>query len=182
MPETAPSPGPALLAHARAAIAGRLKLAADSAPDHPALHLPGASFVTLHLNGCLRGCIGQLEPTRLLGEDVRQNAIAAAFHDPRFLPLSVEEWPHIELEVSVLGPVSYTACPTLAECLQQITPFEDGVILASGLHRATFLPQVWEQLPEPEQFLAHLLAKAGLPAGHWPASMKLGRYRVEHYA
>ncbi|WP_018605628.1 AmmeMemoRadiSam system protein A [Uliginosibacterium gangwonense] len=182
MADTTPSLGPVLLAHARTAIAGRLKQAADSAPDHPALHAPGASFVTLSLKGCLRGCIGQLEPVRSLGEDVRQNAIAAAFHDPRFLPLSLDEWPHIELEVSVLGPVQYTACPSLAKCLEQIVPFEDGVILASGVHRATFLPQVWEQLPEPEQFLAHLLTKAGLAAGTWPANMKLGRYRVAHYA
>lgn len=173
--------GPTLLAHARAAIASHLGLAAVEAPDHPALHEPGASFVTLTRNGQLRGCIGQLEPTRALGQDVEQNAIAAAFRDPRFAPVSASEWPEIAVEVSLLGPVSYTPCPTEEDCLRQITPFEDGVILSSSVRRATFLPQVWEQLPDPAQFIAHLLMKAGLPVGVWPADMRLGRYRVTKY-
>ena len=173
--------GPALLAQARIAIAARLGLTHDKAPDHPALHQAGACFVTLTRTEQLRGCIGQLEPIQPLGEDVRQNAVAAAFHDPRFRPMSREEWPEITVEVSVLGPVSFTPCPTEEDCLRQIEPFEDGVILASGRRRATFLPQVWEQLPDPAQFIEHLLLKAGLPVSVWPADMQLGRYQVAKY-
>jgi len=173
--------GPILLARARAAISEQLGLPASPATDHPDLHAPGASFVTLTHGGQLRGCIGQLEPRQALGQDVWHNAIAAAFHDPRFTPVSATEWPEIDVEVSVLGPVSYAPCPTQEDCLRQITPFEDGVILSSSMRRATFLPQVWEQLPDPQQFIAHLLAKAGLPVGGWPSDMMLGRYRVSKY-
>ena len=173
--------GPVLLSLSRAAISEKLGLEPEKTPDHAALHRPGASFVTLTKNGQLRGCIGQLEAIQDLGKDVRQNAIAAAFHDPRFRPVTLEEWPLIEIEVSVLGPVSFTPCPTEKDCLRQIKPFEDGVILSSGLRRATFLPQVWDQLPESRQFIEHLLLKAGLPVDAWPSDMKLGRYRVTKY-
>lgn len=174
--------GPLLIALARAAIAQRLQQPCPAlATDHPALHALGASFVTLTLKGQLRGCIGQLEATRSLQEDVRHNAIAAAFHDPRFAPLSPAEWSQIAVEVSVLGPTHYTPCATRADCLALIEPFEDGVIFASGARRATFLPQVWEQLPDAEQFIDHLLAKAGLPPQHWPADMRVGLYRVTAY-
>jgi len=176
-----PELGDALLSHARASIAEHLGLQAESKLDHPALHETGASFVTLSKNGLLRGCMGQLEARRQLGLDVSHNAIAAAFQDPRFPPVSGTEWPELAVEVSVLGPVQYAYCPTEEDCLRQIVPFEDGVILSSGFRRATFLPQVWEQLPDPQQFIAHLLAKAGFPADGWPADMSLGRYQISKY-
>lgn len=179
--ELAQLPGPLLLAHARAAIAAQLGLPVPSAPDHPALHKPGASFVTLTRQGQLRGCIGHLAPVQTLGADVHENALAAAFRDPRFPPVKAAEWPEIAIEVSVLGPATFTHCPTEEDCLRQIVPFEDGVILISGSRRATFLPQVWEQLPDPQEFIAHLLQKAGLPVALWPSDMQLGRYQVQKF-
>ncbi len=173
--------GPVLIALARHAIATRLGLDAPPPREHPALATPGASFVTLTAGGALRGCIGQLEAVRALGEDVRANALAAAFADPRFMPLTVAEWPAIRVEVSVLGAVEFLACPTEEDCLRLITPGVDGVVLASGRRRATFLPQVWAQLPDPQEFIEHLLRKAGLPVGGWPADMELGLYHVDEY-
>ncbi len=181
MPSPHPELGPILLTHARAAIATRLGLASPPAPEHSALHKPGASFVTLMLLGQLRGCIGHLDATRPLGVDVWENAQTAAFRDPRFPPLSAAEWPDVQVEVSVLGNSSYVHCPTEEDCLRQIVPFSDGVTLTSGSRHATFLPQVWEQLPDPQEFVEHLLRKAGLPVGVWPSDMQLGRYQVDKY-
>lgn len=173
--------GPVLIALARHAIAMRLGLNEPPPGEHLALAAPGASFVTLTAGGALRGCIGQLEAIRPLGEDVRANALAAAFADPRFRPLAVVEWPAVRVDVSVLGAVEYLACPTQEDCLRLITPGVDGVILASGRRHATFLPQVWAQLPDPQDFIEQLLRKAGLPAGGWPADMELGLYHVDEY-
>lgn len=179
--EATPDLGPQLLALARAAIAAQLGLPAPATPDHPALHAPGASFVTLTHKGQLRGCIGHLAPVQNLGADIHENALAAAFHDPRFAPVKAAEWPEISVEVSVLGPATFSHCPTEEDCLRQIVPFKDGVILTSGSRRATFLPQVWEQLPDPQEFIAHLLQKAGLPVALWPSDMQLGRYQVQKF-
>lgn len=176
-----PQLGAILLSQARAAIAAQLALPVVKAVDHPLLQQSGASFVTLTRQGQLRGCIGQLQASKPLGADVQSNAVAAAFHDPRFPPLTASEWPAVRIEVSVLGPVSFFHCPTEEDCLRRLTPFQDGVILVSGSRRATFLPQVWEQLPEPQEFIAHLLQKAGLPVELWPADMELGLYRVTKY-
>lgn len=173
--------GAKLLAHARSTIGARLGLPTPTADaDDPAFSAPGATFVTLTRGGQLRGCIGSLSPTAPLLEDLRSNALAAAFRDPRFPPLSAEEWPQIAVEVSLLGPVTWDPCPSRRECLALIGPGY-GVILASGVHRATFLPQVWEQLRDADEFVDHLLRKAGLPADRWPANMQLGRYRVEKF-
>lgn len=173
--------GAALLSHARTAIAARLGIAAPPASEHARLDEAGASFVTLTRHGALRGCMGQLEASRSLREDVRANALAAAFRDPRFAPLTEEEWPALHVEVSLLGPVSFTACASEDDCLRLIQPGEDGVILASGCHHATFLPQVWEQLPEARDFIARLCEKAGLHAYRWPTDMQVGRYRVDKF-
>lgn len=175
-----PGLGPALLSHARAAIARRLGVPVAPPLAHPALDEPGASFVTLHREGMLRGCIGQLEATRSLGRDVEENAVAAAFRDPRFAPLSVAEWDGLDVEVSVLGPVRFQPCASEEAARRLVVPGEDGVIVASGGRRATFLPQVWAQLPTPEVFFARLLEKAGLRGG-WPADLQLGIYRVVEY-
>jgi uncharacterized protein len=173
--------GTALLAEARGAIERRLGLHGAPLPIGDAgLARPGATFVTLTRRGHLRGCIGTLSAQRSLREDVRENALAAAFRDPRFPPMLAEEWPEIDVEVSLLGPIHEETCPSRAECLARIGP-DNGVILSSGARRATFLPQVWEQLPDPGNFIDQLLAKAGLSTDRWPADMRLGLFRVEKF-
>ncbi len=174
-------PGPALLARARNAIAAQFKLAPQVEPAHPLLAQPGATFVTLTQNGALRGCIGSLQAHRALDQDVRANAVAAALRDPRFAPLTVEELPRTRVEVSLLTapvPMRFT---DEADALRQLRPNVDGVIFSVGIHRSTFLPQVWEQLPSPRQFMAHLKQKAGLPADYWSPEVELQRYEVRKW-
>ena len=121
-----------------------------------------ATFVTLNLNGNLRGCIGSLLPQRKLLEDIISNAKAAAFQDPRFQPLSKDEFKNLEIEISVLTlplPLEYN---NIKDMKSKIRVGVDGVILKQGRHQATFLPQVWEQLPNFEEFFSHLCQKAGL--------------------
>ena len=176
--------GAALLSRARNTIAAALGLARQPEPEHPALASAGATFVTLHdAAGELRGCIGRLEAVVPLEDDVRRNAAAAAFGDPRFDPLQAHEWQGLRIEVSLLdAPEPLPATPTRAEALRHLRPGVDGVILEWFERRATFLPQVWQQLPEPEDFLAALLRKAGLPPDFWAADLKLQRYGVCHFA
>jgi hypothetical protein len=173
--------GEALLVRARNAIAARLAQATRVEPAHPALALPGATFVTLTRDGQLRGCIGSLEAHRPLEQDVRANAIAAAFRDPRFAALTVNELPRTRIEVSLLTAPTPLSFSSEADALSQLRPNLDGVILTAGNHRGTFLPQVWEQLPEPRQFLANLKQKAGLPANWWSAEVQLQRYEVRKW-
>ena len=172
--------GPALLATARAEIAGALGLAAPAPPAHARLQAPGASFVTLHdARGALRGCIGQLEAYRPLGEDVRHNARAAALRDPRFPPLTAAEWPGLQIEVSVLDPLELLpATATLKTAAAGLRPGIDGVLLEWRGRRATFLPQVWAQLPQPRGYLQALLQKAGLSLDFWASDIQLWRYQV----
>jgi hypothetical protein len=174
--------GPALLVRARNAIAARLKQPTQAEPDHPALNRPGATFVTLTQNdGDLRGCIGSLEAHRSLDDDVRANAVAAAFSDPRFPPLTVAEFSRTRVEVSLLTAPQPMKFSSEADALRQLRPHVDGVILTAGRHRGTFLPQVWEQLPEPRLFMAHLKQKAGLPADWWSSEVELQRYEVQKW-
>jgi hypothetical protein len=180
----APDKGSLLTTLARAAIAAEWdpQAGATAALPHPAwLHVPGAAFVTLTRDGALRGCIGSLEARRPLIDDLRANARAAAFRDPRFAPVTRDELPALRVEVSILSAAEPMQFRDEADALAQLRPGVDGVILEAGWHRATFLPQVWAQLPEPRRFLAHLKAKAGLPADAWPAELRLSRYRVEKY-
>lgn len=173
--------GRLMLAVARAAIAREFDAPA-APPPHPGwLDEPGAVFVTLTEAGRLRGCIGSLEAHRPLGVDLEHNARAAAFSDPRFPPLSREELPRVRVEVSVLTPASPVFFADEADALAQLRPGVDGVILEHGWHRATFLPQVWEQLPEPRQFMSHLKQKAGLSSGFWAKDVSLSRYGVEKF-
>jgi len=176
--------GLALLAIARAAIGHRLGVHAEAPRIDvaPWLARPGATFVTLHLEGKLRGCIGSLAPTRGLGVDVAENAAAAALRDPRFAPLTAEEWVRCELEVSVLSAPKPLRFADEAELLAQLRPGEDGVILLHEGRRATFLPQVWESLPDKRAFLGQLMRKAGLPADTRLAHCKVWRYRVIKWA
>jgi len=148
------------------------------------LQAPGAAFVTLHTRaGDLRGCIGTIEAHRPLIEDVQENALAAAFHDPRFPPVTAKELAQIVIEVSVLTAPELLEFADPEDLLRKLRPNVDGVIIERGWNRATFLPQVWEQLPAPAEFLAHLCQKARLPhnAWRWP-DFKVFIYQVEHFS
>jgi len=135
----------------------------------------------LHEHGQLRGCIGSLQAWRPLADDVRANALAAAFQDPRFAPLSMTEWPAIRIEVSVLTPAQTLIVDSEDDLIAQLRPGQDGLVVELGGHRATFLPQVWEQLPAPRDFLAHLKHKAGLSHDAWSPAMRWSRYEVQKW-
>lgn len=173
--------GPALLVRARNAIAAELRQPTRPEPAHPALDLPGATFVTLTQEAQLRGCIGSLEAHRPLDQDVRANAVAAAFRDPRFPPLTLAELPRTRVEVSLLTAPQPITFSDEADALRQLRPNVDGIIFIAGQRRSTFLPQVWEQLPDPRQFIAHLKQKAGLAADYWSSEVQLQRYEVQKW-
>lgn len=174
--------GRTLIKLARSAIAGQLgKPSSVVVVNLPELAKSGATFVTLSQNGKLRGCIGSLLAHRSLQEDVQANAIAAAFRDPRFPPLSPEELPYTRIEVSLLTPPEPIHFKDEADALAQLRPGVDGVIFTAGPHRSTFLPQVWEQLPKTRLFMEHLKVKAGLPADYWAEDVQLERYRVDKW-
>ncbi|HHL45557.1 MAG TPA: AmmeMemoRadiSam system protein A [Gammaproteobacteria bacterium] len=145
------------------------------------LRVKRATFVTLHIHGHLRGCIGTLEAVRPLVEDVASNAWAAAFSDPRFPPLARSELDSIQIEISVLSPPQPMAFHSEADLIRQIRPGMDGLILEERGHRGTFLPSVWESLPEPGDFLRHLKQKAGLPPDYWSDTIKVYRYTTESF-
>ncbi len=173
--------GQILLAVARDAIAQRLGETGVVHEPGAWLQEPGASFVTLTQQGTLRGCIGSLEAHRPLLDDVRANAVAAAVRDPRFPPLQVAELPQTRIEVSLLSAAEDMTFDSEAQAIAQLRPGIDGVILRFGQTRGTFLPQVWESLPRPEDFLAHLKRKAGLPADFWHDDIRLARYTVNKW-
>lgn len=178
--------GSTLLSLARSAIAEKLD---DSnrpgskivVPELPILAAPGACFVTLTLAGHLRGCIGTLEPYRPLIEDVQANAVAAALRDPRFAPVDAEVFSKTRVEVSLLSSSVPLVFTDEADALQQLRPHLDGIILQSQGRRSTFLPQVWSQLPDPVEFLAHLKQKAGLSRDWWSPDLQLFRYEVQKW-
>ncbi len=170
--------GQALLAIARGAIGAEFGLDVANGVDHVALDEPGATFVTLRRDTELRGCVGSLEPRRKLALDVRSNAVAAAFGDPRFPPLAAREFATISVEVSLLSAHVPVAFDDEEHLLRQLRPGVDGVVLQYGRQRATFLPQVWESLPEPRAFLAALKQKAGLAADVRATALKVARYTV----
>ena len=170
--------GQVLLRIARGSIESEVLSRPRPALDFPWLKQAGATFVTLMKNAELRGCIGSLEPARPLGEDVARNALAAAFRDPRFPAMSADEWPACSVEVSLLSAPKPLRFADEADLLAQIRAGEDGLVLEADGKRSTFLPQVWEDLPEKRVFLDHLLKKAGLPADTRLTRCKLSRYRV----
>ena len=135
----------------------------------------------LRLDGDLRGCIGTVSAFRALAEDVRANAVAAAFRDPRFSPLVHDEFATTSIEVSLLGPCTMIVAADEDAALAQLRPELDGVVFEAGRKRATFLPQVWEQLPDRREFLAALKRKAGVPPTFWDDSVRLSRYSVEKF-
>ena len=173
--------GSTLLKLARSEIASRLGHEVPFPEQASWLAEPGASFVTLTRRGELRGCIGTLEAHRPLGMDVRENAVAAAFRDPRFMPLTRAEFDEIRVEVSLLSPTEAMVVASEEHALVSLRPGIDGVVFEYGHYRSTFLPQVWEQLPEPAEFLAHLKRKAGLPVDFWAEQVRLSRYTVSKW-
>jgi len=173
--------GVILLPIARAAISNALHQPMTVDESAPWLAEPAACFVTLKQRGQLRGCIGSLEVHRSLLADVKSNAVSAALHDPRFLPLSADELGITDIEISLLTPCQTMQFQDEADALSQLRPGVDGIVFEYGLHRSTFLPQVWEQLPDPHQFMAHLKRKAGLPADFWDQGVALSRYSVRKY-
>ncbi len=152
---------------------------ATQAPE--ALRAPGASFVTLKRRAELRGCIGSLDPQRPLIEDIAHNAWAAAFRDPRFPPLIAPERVGLSIAISVLGLPEPLPCKTRDELLARLRPGTDGLIVIDGRHRATYLPIVWEQLPDSERFVASLFEKAGLAPNHWSETLRFARYTTESF-
>jgi AmmeMemoRadiSam system protein A len=159
----------------------------DHCADHPdvadypaALGEPGAVFVTLRRNGHLRGCIGTLEAFAPLVEAVADRARAAALHDPRFEPVEPRELDDLEVSVSVLSTPVPLEVASYDDLRGQLRPGLDGVVVDAGAHRATFLPSVWEEVPDREAFLLALWRKAGLPAHAWPPGIRLARYTAQH--
>jgi len=152
-------------------------------PPTSRLEQPGAAFVTLHTrDGRLRGCIGSLIAHRSLIEDVQHNATAAALEDPRFSPVNTAELDNIVIEVSVLTTPEPLNFDEPDDLIRKLRPNVDGVLIERGWNRATFLPQVWEQLPSHEEFLSHLCNKAGLPANAWQwPDLKVSTYQVEEF-
>ncbi len=174
--------GSILLPLARAAIAAQLGAALCARDDDQWLRNTGASFVTLMHQDKLRGCIGTLEAHRALGEDVKANAVAAAFRDPRFKPLTEQELGAIRVEVSVLSAIETVTFRDEEQALAQLRPEIDGVIFEYGHHRSTFLPQVWEDFSDTRVFMGHLKYKAGLPPDFWDPTVKLSRYTVTKWS
>jgi AmmeMemoRadiSam system protein B/AmmeMemoRadiSam system protein A len=169
--------GKTLLALARSAIESKLFGSAQTV-DAPWLGQAGAAFITLTKQGQLRGCIGSLQASRPLGADVAENAIAAAFRDPRFAPMKAEEWPGVRVEVSLLSAPKPMRFADEADLLAQLRPGEDGVIVEADGRRATYLPQVWESIPDKRMFMRELARKAGLGDDVRLGRCKVYRYRV----
>ncbi len=173
--------GLTLLTIARAAISSALGKPMQADESAPWLQEPGATFVTLTQHGELRGCIGSLEAHRPLLADVKANALAAALRDPRFTPLSADELDMTRVEVSLLSPLSPIHFSGEQDALGQLRPNVDGIVFEYEFYRSTFLPQVWEQLPQPAEFMAHLKHKAGLSPVFWDKDVKLFRYTVNKW-
>lgn len=170
--------GRVLLPIARGAIAAELGEIYSAAIEATWLQDSGACFITLTQRESLRGCIGTLRAHRALLDDVRHNAIAAAFRDPRFAPLTLDEFRSVMVEISVLSPIAPLAFVNESDALEQLQPGIDGVIFEYGRHSSTFLPQVWNDFSDPAEFMAHLKYKAGLPPDFWDGQVKLSRYTV----
>ena len=174
-----------LLALARQSIdQGIVEMASVPMPSvnlPPPLQIARGSFVTLRIDKQLRGCCGTLIATRPLGEDVWRNAWASAFADPRFSPLEAEEWPDVHLHISVLSPLEPLVVESEQALLDMLRPGIDGLVLERDVARATFLPDVWEQIPEPTEFVRHLKQKAGWPANAWSPLINVQRYTTESF-
>ena len=154
----------------------------NAALSDPCFNSACGTFVTLTIAGKLRGCIGNLTSNESLLSGVRRNAINAAFHDPRFSSLSLSELDLVSIEISILSEPLPLYYQDAADLLNKIRPHIDGVILRKGSASATFLPQVWEQLPQTRDFLTQLCLKAGLAADAWQHSkLEISTYQVQHF-
>ena len=180
-----PSQRHVLLTHARQSIlAGlreRRRVPCPPVDRDDLAAMERASFVTLRTNGKLRGCCGTLEPQGTLAEDVWRNAWSSAFSDPRFAPLDASEYPGLDVHVSILSPLEPLPVLTEDELLQTIRPGIDGLLLRRAQAQATFLPAVWEQLPDAREFLRQLKMKAGWPADFWSDDLRAWRYETEGF-
>lgn len=177
--------GDVLLAIARGAVAEEFGATKMLIPERPWLSKLAATFVTIMTmdeGERLHGCIGTLDPTRPLLEDLRHNAVMAAFHDPRTRPLRADELERVTFSVSILGPRSPIEFDDEADARRQLRPRVDGVVLSFAGYRGLFLPQVWDTLPEPGAFLDHLKRKAGLAASFWDDRVGLERFEVAKFA
>jgi AmmeMemoRadiSam system protein A len=174
--------GDLLLAIARGAVAERFGATVMLVPERPWLRKLAATFVTIDCGERLHGCIGSVEPRRSLLEDLRNNAVLAAFHDPRTRPLRADELELVTFSVSVLGPRTPIEFDDEADARRKLRPHVDGVIFNYAGHRGLFLPQVWETLPERGAFLDNLKRKAGLPTTFWDARVTLERFEVTKFA
>ena len=140
------------------------------------------TFATLTIGGNLRGCIGHIIPQESLIQGIKVNAINAAFRDPRFSGLSKEEWEGVKIEISILTEPKPLSCSDANGLLDKLRPGVDGVIIKRGFYEATFLPQVWEQLPKKEEFLTHLCLKAGLDGDAWKkGDLEVSTYQVQAF-
>ncbi|MDP1658538.1 MAG: AmmeMemoRadiSam system protein A [Methylotenera sp.] len=176
------NPGKVLIPIARATISKALgRPYGKTSEDFPWLQEKGASFVTLTQNIRLRGCIGTLEAHRPLLIDVKANAQSAAFRDPRFPPLTEAELNITQIEISLLSAMQALAFSSEEDALAQLQPGVDGIVFEFGSYRSTFLPQVWEQLPDANIFMGHLKNKAGLHPDFWDEEVKLYRYSVSKW-
>ena len=140
------------------------------------------TFVTVTIRGNLRGCIGHIIPREALIEGIKENAINAAFRDPRFLPLTKEEFERIKIEISILTMPQELSYTDAEDLLEKLRPGIDGVIIKKGFYEATFLPQVWDQLPTKEAFLSELCMKAGLSSHSWKREkLQVSTYQVQAF-
>ncbi len=177
-----------LLELARKTVAQRLGIVYEGSPDlektlnDPAFEARMGTFVTLTMDKQLRGCIGNLAPDHTVRQGVQENALNAAFNDPRFPALSPDEFEKVRIEISLLTVPVKLEYNNPDELLDSLTPGVDGLIIRKGMHSSTFLPQVWEQLPDKQSFLGHLCLKAGLPPDEWKkGELAVHAYRVQSF-
>lgn len=174
--------GEVLLEIARESVRHAVLGTPETERDDDWLWQPGATFVTLHHRGVLRGCLGSLEARLPLIQDLRSNARAVTSRDPRFPPLTADELAETSVEVSLLSPLEPVECRSQQDALDRLAEGRDGWVLTWRDHTGTFLPQVWESLPEPREFFLRLKEKAGLAPGFWDPEVRLWRYSVAKWA
>lgn len=181
----APERGEVLLSVAQSAVKNGLRtgrpLEVDPRDYDPELRAPRATFVTLRIDGALRGCTGSLEAVNPLVVDVAQSAHRSAFGDPRFSPVGADEVPRLAFHISVLSPLEPLPADSEAELRASLRPGIDGLVLREGPRSGTFLPSVWDSLPSPDRFLEELKRKAGLPVDYWSPTLRFERYTVEEF-
>lgn len=190
----APSSSPDVIAHADgerlldlaeaaldAALAGRRPQPPRLSTVAPALREPGEAFVTLHVAGALNGCIGSLDGDEPLAHAVGRLALAAAFHDPRLPVLEPADRADLSVEISLLSPRTPIEASDHEELAEALRPGLDGVVVQAGHRRGLFLPDVWQQLPHPVEFLTHLWRKAGLRPGSWPPGLEASRFVTQRF-